>query len=322
MDKICLKINQLDIREYFIKLREDQNLFDVTLATDDGQHIQAHKMVLSAGSHFFNDAFLKSNNHSNMLIYLKGITNPQLEPVMDFLYNGEAFLAQEEVKEFLKTGKELQIKGLEGELGSVSDSGEEAKANTNNDDTEFESTNVNNRRNIVPGPSNATDEVTRMDDEFEKDHKVEENTFSNLSENGQFKGECLQNYLNVKEIMKGITDSADEIADKVKVSSTNDLNDRIRQMIEKKEEVWECKECGKTKSRKGHIIQHAETHIGGMSHACHLCGKTFSTRPTLHNHTSTYHSFKLYSCEICGRSDMNRQAFYMHKRNSHNKNTL
>ena len=91
MDKICLKINELNIREYFIKLREDRSLFDVTLATDDGQQIQAHKLILSAGSQFFNDIFANSD-HANMLIYLKGIKSDNLEYVTDFIYNGEVFV--------------------------------------------------------------------------------------------------------------------------------------------------------------------------------------------------------------------------------------
>ena len=69
-----MKWNEFDtnIREYLRILREDQRLFDVTLVTDDGQHIQAHKIILSAGSNFFSDIFLKSNQ-TNMVIYLKGI---------------------------------------------------------------------------------------------------------------------------------------------------------------------------------------------------------------------------------------------------------
>ena len=87
-------------------------MFDVTLVTDDGQHIKAHKIILSAGSHLFSDIFLKSNQ-TNMLIYLKGIDSVQLEYILDFLYNGEASVGQEELKEFLETGEELQVKGFE-----------------------------------------------------------------------------------------------------------------------------------------------------------------------------------------------------------------
>ena len=72
-------------------------MFDVTLVTDDGQHIEAHKTILSAGSLFFSDIFLKSNQ-TNMLIYLKGINSVQLEHLLDFIYNGEASVGQEDLK--------------------------------------------------------------------------------------------------------------------------------------------------------------------------------------------------------------------------------
>merc|ERR1719370_997532 len=114
MDKWCMKWNEFDtnVKEYLKILRGDQRLFDVTLVTDDGQHIPAHKIILSAGSQFFSDIFFKSNQ-TNMLIYLKGINSVQLENFLDFIYNGEASVGQEDLKEFLETWKELQVKRFE-----------------------------------------------------------------------------------------------------------------------------------------------------------------------------------------------------------------
>jgi len=91
MDKWCMKWNEFDtnIRQYLRILRDDQRLFHVTLVTDDGQHIQAHMIILSAGSNFFSDIFRKSNQ-TNMMIYLKGINSVQLENILDFIYNGKA----------------------------------------------------------------------------------------------------------------------------------------------------------------------------------------------------------------------------------------
>merc|ERR1711888_252956 len=131
-----------NIRNYFRKLREDQRLFDVTLATDDGQHIQAHKVILSTGSHFFSDIFQKSN-HTNMLVYLKGISSEKLEEVLDFIYNGEVSIGQEEIKVFIETAKELQVKGLEGELTGISENiAEESNSyqDTDDNDTYYEDT--------------------------------------------------------------------------------------------------------------------------------------------------------------------------------------
>ena len=131
MDKFCLNWNafEANIRDSFSKLRKDQRFYDVTLATEDGKHIQAHKIILSAGSHFFNDIFMKSNP-KDMLIYLKGISSAKLEPVIEFLYNGETFITQEEVKVFIDTGKELQVKGLEGELTGIEDNQDKMQNNS------------------------------------------------------------------------------------------------------------------------------------------------------------------------------------------------
>ena len=42
MEKYCLKWNafEVNIRESFRKLREEQRLFDVTLATDDNDYVE------------------------------------------------------------------------------------------------------------------------------------------------------------------------------------------------------------------------------------------------------------------------------------------
>ena len=127
MDKLRLDWTGHDanIRDYFRKLKDDQRLFDVTLVTDDGQHLQAHKMILSAGSNFFSDIFNIRPYHSNMLVYLKGISYTKLEPVIDFIYNGEAFIAKEELRVFIETGKDLQVKGLEGDLTKAEDNSTE-----------------------------------------------------------------------------------------------------------------------------------------------------------------------------------------------------
>merc|ERR1719186_1395864 len=114
MEKFCLKWNEFEtnIRESFRELREELNHFDVTLACDDHHQIQAHKIILSAGSKFFSD-ILRQTKHQSPFIYLKGIKRVELEYVVDFLYNGEVYLAQEELNKFLETAQDLQIKGLQ-----------------------------------------------------------------------------------------------------------------------------------------------------------------------------------------------------------------
>ena len=120
MDNFCLKWDDFEknIRECFRTLRDNQKSFDVTLATDDGHQIQAHKIILTVGSNFFND-ILTATHHSNVLVYLKGISSCELETVLDFLYNGESSVAGNDLKVFFKMGKELQVNGLEVELMNI-----------------------------------------------------------------------------------------------------------------------------------------------------------------------------------------------------------
>merc|ERR1719153_776213 len=139
MDKWCMKWNEFDtnIMEYFRIIREDHRLFDVTLVNEDGQHIQAHKIILSAGSHFFHDIFLKSNQ-TNMLIYLKGINSVHLQHLLDFIYIGEASVGQEELKNFLETGKELQVNGFEAYVSGEGERVEENPERNINENEEYE----------------------------------------------------------------------------------------------------------------------------------------------------------------------------------------
>merc|ERR1719186_2380383 len=135
MEKVCLRWNEFEtnIRESFKELREEQNQFDVTLVCDDNHQIQAHKIILSAGSKFFCDIFMKTKN-TNVFLYFKGIKSIELEYVVDYLYNGEVLIAQEGLNKFLETSRELQVKGLQ----SIQDDQREHQPLKTNTDVELE----------------------------------------------------------------------------------------------------------------------------------------------------------------------------------------
>merc|ERR1712155_301395 len=76
MEKFCLKWNDFrsNASKSFSCLRKEEDFFDVTLVSDDEQHIAAHKLVLSASSEFFKN-ILKKTSHSSPLIYLNGYSS-------------------------------------------------------------------------------------------------------------------------------------------------------------------------------------------------------------------------------------------------------
>ena len=113
MEKFCLKWNDFhqNASSAFYKLRKDKDFLDVTLVSEDGEHISAHKVVLSASSDFFKDT-LKKANHTNPMIFLSGFHSKTLQAVLDYVYNGEVNLFQEEIDLFLESAQKLKIEGL------------------------------------------------------------------------------------------------------------------------------------------------------------------------------------------------------------------
>ena len=97
----------------FGELREDKDLADVTLACEDGNQVEAHKVILAASSPFFRDV-LKKNKHPHPLIFMRGLKSEVLLAIIDFLYLGEANVLQENLDSFLALAEELRLKGLSG----------------------------------------------------------------------------------------------------------------------------------------------------------------------------------------------------------------
>ena len=115
MEKFDLKWNdfQMTISQYFKLLRDEKDFFDVTLVTDDHQQFKTHKIVLSACSSFFKP-ILKANVHSHPLIYLSGVDSSNLQLILNYIYEGEVQLYQEQLDLFLNVAQKLQISGLLG----------------------------------------------------------------------------------------------------------------------------------------------------------------------------------------------------------------
>jgi len=111
-EKFCLRWNDFEsnISVAFRELREEKDFFDVTLACDDSQ-VQAHKVILSACSPFFRN-ILRRNPHQHPLLYLKGVKYKELLSVLNFMYQGEVNVAQEELNSFLAVAEDLRVKGL------------------------------------------------------------------------------------------------------------------------------------------------------------------------------------------------------------------
>ena len=94
-EKLCSQWNEFkeNVSSVFGDLRQDNELTDVTLVCEDGQQVEAHKVVLVASSPFFLN-ILKKNKHPHPLIYMRGVSPENLMAMVEFFYNGEANVYQ------------------------------------------------------------------------------------------------------------------------------------------------------------------------------------------------------------------------------------
>ena len=258
-EKLCLKWNdfQENVKTAFVSLREDKDFSDVTLACEDGQQFEAHKVILAASSPFFQN-LLKRNRHDHPLIYMRGVKSEDLSVIIDFLYCGEANVHQENLESFLAIAEDLKLKGLMGQNYC------EKESEDNSDTTASSQTYINPQT-----PSKVKLEVNGPNSTKAGGFDSEERPFYTKFANERRL--AIQNQTS-KEL---------EV-----------LHEQVKSMMEKTQKnttdgskkAYVCKVCGK----EGHNINirdHIEVkHLEGVSLPCNNCEKTFRSRSSLRKH--------------------------------------
>lgn len=111
-DKYCLSWggHEKNLSKVFCDLRRDEDFCDVAIACEDLQ-FQAHKVVLSASSEFFNN-ILKKHSHPYPLLYLSGVKARDMKLLLDFMYSGEVTVKVDHLQSFIAAAEEFKVQGL------------------------------------------------------------------------------------------------------------------------------------------------------------------------------------------------------------------
>ena len=255
-EKLCLQWNDFkdNVNTAFGSLREDCDFADVTLACEDGQQIEAHKVFLAASSPFF-QKLLKINRHPHPLIFMRGIKSEDLVAIVDFLYCGEANVYQESLDSFLGIAEELELKGLMGGPKNNEETDRDVQKSQMPSCTDDKKANVREPKNVVPlqkqnnfGPK--TDEANKI-------VALQNNISEDLQELS----------LKVKSLMQ-------------KSEHGPAVGGRL---------LYICKICGKD-GQHTQVRNHIEAnHIEGSELPCNLCGKIFRSRNVLEKHKYNKH---------------------------------
>lgn len=151
VQQFCLRWNnhQPNFISVFSALLHNENLVDVTLAAE-GNQLQAHKVVLSACSTYFEvsahclllsvlrthhlttrppsplQTLFILNPCKHPIVILKDVRYSDLKTLVDFMYYGEVNVSQERLPHIIKTAEMLKIKGL----AEMSDAASLSKSDT------------------------------------------------------------------------------------------------------------------------------------------------------------------------------------------------
>ena len=265
-DKLNLQWNDFkeNITSSFGKLRNNKDFTNVTLAFEDGQVMEAHKVILAASSPFF-DNLLQKSKHTHPLIYLRGFESKDFVSILDFVYFGEANVNREDLDSFVAIAEDIQLKGLTRQTSKdliheqevtqhyepIQKSREMLEKSTN-PRLDLQRWLLQPNRNVPIAPS-TTVEISNQSsiDLLALDRKVK-----SMMEHGQ------KMITTVKEIRDGTP---------------------------KQETSRICRVCGKEGLQK-HIRKHIEAnHLEGLCIPCDVCDKTFSSRNSLTIHKGRFH---------------------------------
>ena len=251
--------------------RQNQDYCDVTLALDNTQPVQAHRLILSSGSRFFRTVLKQAEGHQHPFIYLKGVASSDLNWILDFIYSGETKVPHDKLANFLEVAKDLGVLGLQDDK-----QGNDYKAKLEETDNDLaELVFVHDGQETQNGDILENPELVAeyTKEEFET-NLIAMETKHDILLDGKF---ALSTNINADERPSYVEQNAGY------------FRDILERMCDMNEEGWSCTECNTSFKTKDHIMEHVENHVKGLQYPCNLCGKVFITSKNIQSHITNTH---------------------------------
>ena len=248
--------------ELLSELYTTSKFSDVTLISNDKTHYKVHRFILSACSSVLKTIFDDDSNTSPY-IFLRGITNGELEPVLQYMYFGEANVLQDKMDAFFAVAKDLDVKGLDNDNSKNTD--ENLQVNSFDmpleskmiiSDTQFEATEELNTIDIK-------EEVLETEDAIGHDENEDTNSIATKDEDEDPFDTC---------------------------EMDNQLKDK---------ETYNCNHCDKTYGTRSGLWTHIQVKHTGKKHPCPHCNYRATQKTSLREHIKTQHQGVRYTCHLC-----------------------
>ena len=274
--------------------RNEAYLQDVTIVSDDCKMVSAHKLVLSACSEYFRN-ILQQTRESRPLLCLEGVTSEDLKGILDYVYEGEVKIAQENLDRFLDVARRLKLDGLVTNIQNddnikaeelyeepIEEIREDNPQSVQHQERESDTTLVATRNDA----EDMTEEEALIDEEQRKPGELRirvPNPVQKLKKRTKDKGR------KKTKPLEAIKDNGETLS---KEEYKQIFSDNV---ILNPDETVSCKICGKVFISFGHAGKakynakvHMETHIEGLNYRCNQCDKTFSSRSNFRYHKTKH----------------------------------
>ena len=219
------------------------------MVTEDQKQLQAHKIVLTACSGYFEN-ILRNYAHPHPLLCLDEIKAIDLNYVLDYIYYGEVQMHQEHIERFMKIAQKLQLSGI------------------SDIPADFDENEKNIKMPILESVNSSIQE------------EIPEESYD-LSY-GEFQPAINKKKIDLYDRQRLTFHVSPE--NKANFESLEELDIYIDSQFIKTEGGNMCNFCQKISRKVNHIKEHIETHIKGMSFICNVCENVTRTRNGFRKH--------------------------------------
>lgn len=329
-ENFCLRWN--DHHDTFFssaeKLCHSSLLTDVVLSAG-GTLFQAHKLVLSVCSKFFQDVFAQPQavpQAHNTVIYLKDVESHHLQLLLSYMYRGQVDVEEHELGGFLKTATGLQIKGLsDDQSGQVLKSPEKRARPTSSQAGSTRPLSQNDgviqaaavaaaaqpQSQFPPTPAHLPAPPIKSLSPVRRREEDQMPVSKKIKEEEDIIPESLP---VVQQQLLGETNDAgsrqvkefreEEVMEDLSYHSQGFLEphepDMWRMSEERLNKAYPCQYCGMSFAQNWLLKRHWKTHTGDKPFKCTICNRTFSLRDSCVRHLRTVHKELVVSDDVSG----------------------
>ena len=264
----------LNLSVAFKDILNEKIFSDVTLVSDDGMQIKAHRIVVSSFSPLLRNLLL-TNSSSHPIIYLRGITQQELQSILQFMYLGEVAVHQSHLENILDCAKDLKVKELlnvceqNEELVRISKESSKSECNVQN----------------VPGAGYENDNNSE-DLKSETEYTVDVPLSLFPDQTG-----LQDRYINDKGLIYSCTQCKYQSKDKGNLNKHKQAqHDGVRYI---------CDHCDYRANYQGDLKMHKKAKHEDVRHPCKQCEYQATCKGNLDKHKLSQHEGVKFACNQC-----------------------